>query len=472
MYQKFRSFIPGRPRELLSKRGLIFCLVFMLVSFGFLYGIRTQAAHMRSGDEPHYLLMDYSFVKDHDFDLKNNYQNQDGLRYYPVPLEPHVSPRNLNNSSSGWYSYHGIGLPLFLLPGFLIDEGRGPIIMMVLVASAVLFLTWLWALKITQRPVASLLATGCLAICFFFNGLAGYLYPDMLLAGLLLLALLVVYFYRDRIWGQVVFGATLGVMVVVHPKSLSIVLPLLILMAYLTYKSQKKLPWVVLVSGAPFAILFVITLYKWFGTLNPLGIYPTYLGVISPLKSIPASLLGSQRGLFVYNPILLLMLSGLVIWYRRDKKRLLQVLMVIAPSYFITMLFSEWFGGYAPVGRYLIDLLPVLIPSLAFVFAACKRPLFYVLCIGLAVLTAVVTLIATFLPIGYPREQYRSEFFIVLQQRVGIAFDKVLPHYSLSKSDLTGDLAWFKVLLCLMIMAAFVYLGFALSRIPRRHTRS
>src|SRR6187200_2853743 len=36
-----------------------------------------------TGDEPHYLLMTQSLLRDGDFDLRNNYEHMDYLEYYP-----------------------------------------------------------------------------------------------------------------------------------------------------------------------------------------------------------------------------------------------------------------------------------------------------------------------------------------------------------------------------------------------------
>src|SRR5919201_4441008 len=39
-----------------------------------------------TGDEPHYLIMTQSLLRDGDFDLRNNYEQKDYLEYYPYAL--------------------------------------------------------------------------------------------------------------------------------------------------------------------------------------------------------------------------------------------------------------------------------------------------------------------------------------------------------------------------------------------------
>lgn len=428
-----------------------------------LYGIRQHVSHPISGDEPHYLLMDYSLKVDGDLDLKNNYINQDYFRYYPAYTPNHVSPRNLEQEGGGWYSFHGMGLPVLLFPGFLINERTMPILMMVAVSILVLLLTAFWCFKLTKHRGFSVLTALTLACCYFFNGLVGYLYPDLLIAAMVLGLLIIVTFYFDKRWAQFLYGSLLGLMVIVHPKTLALVLPFVAVGLYVHYRNTKTIPWFIILGGLPFAALFFITLWRWYGTFNPASIYPTYLGVVSPLKSIPASLFDSQRGLLVYNPVLILIFSGVVIWWKRSKQTLLTTLIIIAPAYMVTMCFSEWWGGYSPTGRYLMNYLPALMPALTYLLISISKWYERALVVLLSAMTIMFTLAATYMKTPYSSGQPRSEFFAGIQDRIGIAFDKVLPHYTL-KTELVGQFGIWKVLAGLVVVAVFVYFGYIIAQ--------
>jgi hypothetical protein len=445
------------------KRQILLIGIVALGLFLFLYGIRSYSSQPISGDEPHYLLMDYSLEHDHDLDLKNNYQNLDYFRYYPAVTPDHVSPLNLKDPSSGWYTYHGIGLPLLLLPAFLWNERTGPVLAMTLIATVVLLLTWTWTWLLTGNKKISLLATGLLASCFFFNGLTGYIYPDLLTAGLLLMALIILQRFYNRVYWQVAFSCIMGAMVIIHGKSLSLVAPLGALMLYKNYKQTKKMPWAVVATGLPFAVIFFWMLHRWFGTFNPTGIYPSYLGVVSPLKSIPASLFDAKRGLLVYNPAVLLALVGLPLWFVKHKKSLLMVLITLGPAYLITMAFSEWWGGYAPPGRYLMDLLPAFVPAIAFCLLAARQTYQKALIVIVGMATLGVTVFATRIRMHYPGNETRALFFSELQKRLGIPFDKLLPHYT-PATELVGSFGWVKVLLGISVVGICLWYGYWLAQ--------
>ena len=62
-----------------------------------------------TGDEPYYLLIAHSLVHDGDFELSNNFANQDYRAYYPGDLFPRheaITPKPI------LVSKHALGLPV------------------------------------------------------------------------------------------------------------------------------------------------------------------------------------------------------------------------------------------------------------------------------------------------------------------------------------------------------------------------
>ncbi|HUO57030.1 MAG TPA: hypothetical protein VMV05_02535, partial [bacterium] len=141
-----------------------------------------------SGDEPHYLLMAYSLVHDHDLDLSNNYQNKDYEQFYhrgelvPQPLEHVEGGRR--------YSHHPLGPVLLILPGFALFGRLGAALTMAILAALALYLT----LRVIEEsggegwPVH---ATGIVGLfsspLLLFSGL---IYPEIPTAFLVALSLL------------------------------------------------------------------------------------------------------------------------------------------------------------------------------------------------------------------------------------------------------------------------------------------
>ena len=75
-----------------------------------------------SGDEPHYLLIATSVLRDGDFDLTNDYTEERHLTFYPGPL----TPRHVVLSASGHqYSFHGHGVAILTLPGLALGSVDG-----------------------------------------------------------------------------------------------------------------------------------------------------------------------------------------------------------------------------------------------------------------------------------------------------------------------------------------------------------
>ncbi len=67
-----------------------------------------------SGDEPHYLLICHSLLRDGDFELTNNYEHRDyaGYMMFEGKIAAHVVPGAEPGSR---YSFHSPGVPFLML---------------------------------------------------------------------------------------------------------------------------------------------------------------------------------------------------------------------------------------------------------------------------------------------------------------------------------------------------------------------
>jgi hypothetical protein len=95
-----------------------------------------------TGDSPHYLMQAISLIEDGDLDLRNNYTTAEsysqfsapgrrraGFRgipvSYPVQPEGHIVVRSTPEGEV-WYPKHGLGLPLLVVPGWLVGRELTP----------------------------------------------------------------------------------------------------------------------------------------------------------------------------------------------------------------------------------------------------------------------------------------------------------------------------------------------------------
>lgn len=431
------------------------CLVVLLA-------IRMQVNQPTTGDEPHYLLMSYSLIHNHTLNLKSAYVNKDYLGFYPYPLPPQGNPSLISLKNSKVYSIHGIGLPILLVPGFWFSKKSGAVFEMVLLATLVVWLTWVWTYKVTKNRKVSYLVAGLLVSCYFFNGLVGYIYPDMAIsaASLVILIMLVDNRYRSLLQ-QTLIGIVLGYMTLLHIRTLDIVLPVLLILTYKMWKSDHKLPWVTTLIVCLFVAYSFISLHQWFGTYSINTVYGGGDAFNARLFSnIGGILFDSSRGLLIYNPIVLLVFVGIPLWFKKNRETLIMTLVALGPSMCVLAAFTQWNGGAAPSGRYVIDFLPALMPAVALVLL-CLRKLWQRIVIGvLAALTILISLDAIlnkFPLVNSVGVVTRSPMFIQIQVHTKLAIDRYLPSYS-NATILLSTHGILKPLLCyFLVLILFVY---------------
>ena len=68
-----------------------------VLAFVAFVSVRLMAVGPPGGDEPHYLLVAQSLLKDGDLKIANNYERQDYLEYWQGILHPHYSRQGVNN---------------------------------------------------------------------------------------------------------------------------------------------------------------------------------------------------------------------------------------------------------------------------------------------------------------------------------------------------------------------------------------
>lgn len=335
--------------------------------FLFLLGIRLQTNTVTTGDEPHYLLMDYSMVHDHDLNLKNNYENSDYKSFFFSPLLPQGTPARQDGRTDALYAPHGIGLPVLLMPGYYLATKTGAVFEMVVLATLVVWLTWVWTKYITNSRKAAYLASFGLMICYFFNNLAGYIYPDLLIAATSLASLIIIEKYFKQRKYRLLLGFVAGFMILVHIKTLVFVLPLLAVLSYKLWRTERKLPWDTILITSLFIFYYYATYHVWFGVPSSIAIGSggtSFDG--SAVTNVAAMLFDSNRGLLVFNPITLLLFIGLPLWYKLRRNSLITLLFIVLPSLYVLSVFVQWNGGYAPAGRYIMNFLPLFVPAIAF----------------------------------------------------------------------------------------------------------
>jgi hypothetical protein len=356
-----------------------------------------------SGDEPHYLLMARSIVRDGDLDMYEDYRQKRYLEFYPGELEAHAYPGN--KGTTRLYSKHMPALPLLLAPAYWCgerleaafptlkaraDPGKNLKIllareMMALLAAllAAVFFILVW--EFSGSPPVALYSWFFFAFNLPVVAYAQLLYPEIPAALILLLILFRV--VTGRI-GSRSSPAWTGLGIAVLPwfgiKYIVLAAAALLVVLAGTWKTSLmrkadtiRLFTPLLISGA----FFTAYLLNAYGTISPFAVYhgdlqthvtPIIHGIrFRPVTFFSTGLayfLDQRIGLFVYSPLTMLSVPGLILWFRKSKKKGAALLLVaaVAWAFFALINFRQ---GYHPPGRQLLPVLPILALFAAGAFA-------------------------------------------------------------------------------------------------------
>lgn len=420
------------------------------------------------GDQPHYVLMEYSLVHDHDFNLANNFAHHDSNTfgiYPPDGLMPNgqVGPGQLKTPTHQ-YSIHNPGLPLFLWPGYMLDKVPGMEVEMILVAVAVLYLTYYWSKIITKSIKVSFIATAVLFVSYVFYGLVGYIFPDMVIGAVIVASLIIIMKRPDSYAWQFVLGGLLGFGIFLHYKMFSFAAVAFLALCYRTWLRHRKLPYVGAVPLVIIAAIFLYLTHKWFGVWNPsavlsdlgVGLRPTAF-----FKNASAILFDAARGLIPNNPAYLLLFLGIPIWFRKSRVTFIVAVLCIAPQIGTFVLFNDWRGGDSPAGRYIMNFLPVLIPAVAFALQYLRAVWQRLVAIVLFVVTALITLYYIKIKLGWLGVD--SPISSPLLKGTSFAFDRLFPQFDVTTNP-TGKYDWLKVAIYYLILLGLMAYGWMISK--------
>jgi hypothetical protein len=308
-----------------------------------------------SGDEPHYLLMTYSLLHDHDLEVQNNYGAEDYRSFYQGKIGPRLA-------AGTPYSVHGIGLPILLLPGFASLGLFGVLLTEASISALLLGAIYRASLRVTESPSASLAAVAGFGLTCPALFLSVSAYPELpaaLAAALAFLRLL----SPERPSDLAAFGWTLalGALPFFHLKFLPFTG---ILIAAFVYRfgrgKESSLRGLVFGAGVS-AACFLLFTYATLGSFDPTASYGRQRIFLdrAPL-GIAGLLFDQEYGLLLHAPIYLLGFAGIVTLFRKNALlgavSLVALLSVAIPG----AAHPLWSGGTSPPARFLFPALPLI----------------------------------------------------------------------------------------------------------------
>jgi hypothetical protein len=310
-----------------------------------------------TGDEPHYLILADSIVRDGTLDLRNGYaRNTSTQHIYDGPLTPHVLIVNHR-----WAPYHGPGLSLVLAIPFFIGGTVGAKLSLCLIAGILPLVLYRFFSGRLSRAAAAWLTVGFVVSLPFCFG-ASQVFPD-LVGGTVAAALACWLVESERTrrgaGGWALFWLAAGLFPWLNTKYLAATAALALWGLGVRWSRRHE---DVGVARSPAVVTLLVLVgplslaaFHVWGVGTPFG--PRGLSeVASPFSRAAEMFLGlhldQSQGMFIQHPLLL---AGVAAWpifaWRRPRLALLWTGLyasLIVPN---SMELARW-GGGGPVGRF------------------------------------------------------------------------------------------------------------------------
>jgi len=363
------------------------------------------------GDEPHYLLMTHSLLKDGDLELSANYERRDFEAYTPpqAPIRPHQVP---GRKPGHQYSFHSPGVSVLLLPFYALGLalGKGALVFLVRFGMAVFgallgIQIYLYARREwgRERLALGLWALAGFTAPLFFYSL--HVYPELIVALLSLTAFRLIRFSPRFPTGRIVLlGILISSLVWFHAlKYFFLQGPLFLVALWAVWKkgeAKGRLGRILALAAPSAAVLALYFLFQYalYGSLNPTSVSwqgamdgRQSLGFLKDLltgipfrfrwETLAGYFLDQRDGLLLYAPLYFSAFLGLVEIFRRRAGHA-GLLLFVAGPYVLVSAFLTQRTGYAPQARPLVAVTWVLVIFLGFFLAEGKKRIFRLLFYG------------------------------------------------------------------------------------------
>ena len=407
---------------------LFYLVIYLLVPTG--KGMLTKT----SGDEPHYLIISESILRDGDLSLVNNYASKSYQKdgYFRADLEPHLT----SGRGGRLVPWHPVFLSLVILPGFALAGYHGAGVTMILFMS----LSALFVFLILKR-FASERQSALVTLFFFFTypvlAYSFRIYPEVVTVFLLSLGIWACIRFRES--GKTAYLLLAGVCAALFPllHSKFILLTLgVALLAVLVARDRIRQFFYFLAPVAVALVVLVLWTYYLYGPNIVRGLTMTgeagrFFGKTS-FWGIFGLYIDRVWGLLPYAPLYLLFLAGVPLPRERsDFKKWWVFIPATVLVYTLVMgSFKEWHGGASPVPRYLIPLVPLLVMCAALAFFNAKRLYTRVVIAVLALFQLVLTVFTMIYPVatyGLPASSNTLYRYFFGNNRLSSTLERIFP---------------------------------------------
>src|SRR6185503_14686398 len=209
-----------------------------VAAIAYLAGAWFVFPHLPAGDEPHYLVMAQSLLRDHDLKIENNHRQLDYREYFGGDLKPDYLRRGTDGEI---YSIHPTGLPVVVAPVYALGGYPAVLAVLALAGAVATGLTWVVVWRQTHDAPATWFAWAAVSLSapFFFQAFT--VYPDAPGAALVMVGLLALSSARTTPARLVSTGAALALLPWFHTRFA--VLEASLIAVLLVKVIQSDRPW-------------------------------------------------------------------------------------------------------------------------------------------------------------------------------------------------------------------------------------
>jgi hypothetical protein len=322
-----------------------------------------------SGDEPHYLLISTSVLRDGDVDLANDYTEQRHLSFYPGPL----TPRHVVLSASGHeYSFHGHGVALLTVPGMIlgsVDAVRLTFLVISALGIAALFAAGRLA---SGSTAGSAIGVAALLCATPFMAQSSAIYPEgpgaAIVSGALLTAIRLERGMVPSATRLAATGAALALLPWLHLRFSLLAALFGLAVLWLLRETRDRWSNALVFLAAPVisATLWFASSWVMFDTFDPTA--PFRQKASGSLAAAPAGVFGlladHEYGLLPYAPVFVFAAGGVARLFRTVPITGAAGLLCFVGT-LVTSASFVWWGGSSSPARFLVAVLPVLAVCLA-----------------------------------------------------------------------------------------------------------
>ncbi len=326
------------------------------------------------GDEPHYMVITQSLLKDGDLRIENQHRNRDYLEYYAADIQPHYIRRGKDGEI---YSVHGIGVSVLALPAFALFGYHGAVATVILVVAGASAIGWHAAWLLTGDAIAAWIAWAAIFLTAPIFQQAVTVFPDAVgclgvIAGVWLLVALDS--KRDvRIAALLWCGAAVATLPWLHTRFALLVAGLGIAAAIRLAQQQVIRAVLFLAIPAVSTIAWLAFFWWIWGTPDPRapwGITVPGAGSEFIARGLTGLLLDQRAGILATAPVYFCAFIGWVVMAKSRPRLAIETTVIAIVLAASVATYDAWWGGYGAPGRYIVAMLPVAIVPIAWLGAS------------------------------------------------------------------------------------------------------